>query len=186
MTHLHEIAPEQHGAPQVLAAIPALTTERLTLRVPQLQDFPTLVAIDDNVGQTSLRGPRSRKESWRDFAQMTATWIWRGHGWWTVFDDDGPCGFVGIGFEPGDTAPELAYLFAPSSRGKGYATESCLAARDFARDVLKLPALLSYISDTNTASQNVARKLGASRDSTAETALGEDGVQVWRHWNGGA
>ena len=185
MTAPHEIQPQTHALPGVVAAIPELRTDRLVLRAPQLSDFPTLIDIDFSVAETSRRGERSREDSWYEFTQMSATWIWRGHGWWTVCDNQGAAGFVGLGFEPGDQAPELGYLFLPRARGLGYATEAATAARDFARDTLKLPALVSYISDTNDASRNVARKLGAARDSDAEAALravGEEGVQVWRHW----
>ncbi len=179
----HEIPPAAHALPQVTAAIPVLTTPRLTLRAPRLDDLPVLQAINDSVADVSLRTP-GPDGTWSDFIQMTATWLLRGHGWWTVEDENGACGFVGLGFEPGDHEPELGYLLNAPARGKGYATEAATAARDCARDTLSLNALVSYISDGNAASQNVARKLGAARDAQAEVALGEDGVQIWRHWGG--
>lgn len=183
MTQWHEIPPRHHALPPLAAAIPVLNTERLTLRGPMLEDFPLLVEINESVAELSQREGAGRRDgAWQDFAQMTATWVWRSHGWWTVCDTGGPCGFVGLGFEPGDRCPELGYLFAAEARGKGYATEAATAARDFARAELKLDALVSYISDGNDASQGVARKLGAMRDATAEAELGLDGVQVWRHW----
>lgn len=185
MTLWHETPPSRHALPELVAMIPALRTDRLHLRAPLLDDFPVLVEIGESVAGVSNRAQRGRNGSWSDFMQMTATWLLRGHGWWTVEDAAGPAGFVGIGFEPGDREPELGYLLAPSARGKGYATEACLAARDFARDTAGLPALVSYIAAQNTASQNVARKLGAARDAQAEAELAEDGVQVWRHWGKG-
>ena len=183
MTHWHEQPPAHHARPDIAQAVPTLRTDRLALRAPRLDDFPLLVAIDASVEDVSLRSHNGREGTWSDFMQMTATWLLRGHGWWTVDDKNGPAGFVGLGFEPGDHEPELGYLFAPHARGKGYATEACTAARNFARDTARLPSLVSYISDANAASQNVARKLGAQRDTVAETALNETGVQIWRHWN---
>lgn len=181
MTPAHLIPPTQNPTPAIAAAIPRLRSARLVLRAPTLGDFAVLEEIYGSLAHGSMRDVDDSDASWTDFVQMTATWVWRGHGWWAVDDADGPCGFVGIGFEPGDAAPELGYMFTKATRGKGYATEACILARDFARDQLKLDALVSYVSDDNTASQNVARKLGASRDGDAEAAIGEDNVQVWRH-----
>ena len=181
MTLAHEIPPAVHPLPAVLTAIPVVATERLSLRAPTLADFPCLLEINQSVKETARSGARSRTRSFQDFAQMTATWIWRGHGWWAVDDDSGVVGFVGLGFEAGDICPELAYLMHPRARGKGYATEAASAARDYAREVLRLPDLISYVSEANTASQNVVAKLGARRDAHAEAEVGEPGVQVWRH-----
>lgn len=181
MTAPHE-TPSVNALPDIAAAIPVLRTDRLTLRAPRLADFPVLAAIYDSVSDSSLRELDGRAAYWQDFMQMTATWVLRGHGWWAVDDANGPCGLVGIGFEPGDREPELGYMFAPATRGKGYATEATASARDFARDALRLPSLVSYIAQANTASQNVAAKLGAKRDAQAEAALNEPDVQVWRHW----
>ncbi|MCE8007289.1 GNAT family N-acetyltransferase [Aestuariivita sp.] len=181
MTSPHERAPHTHARPSILEAVPALKTARLALRPPILRDFQVLLDIEDSLADTDLRSD-NREEAWSNFMQMSATWVLRGHGWWTVEDSAGACGFVGLGFEPGDREPELGYLLTAPARGKGYATEASLAARGCARDLLHLPSLVSYVSDRNTASQNVARKLGAKRDAEAEAALGSDTTQVWRHW----
>jgi RimJ/RimL family protein N-acetyltransferase len=159
------------------ALIPTLKTDRLTLRAPALSDFPVLVEIDQSVIGTGAR-ERTRHDSWADFSMMSAIWLWHGHGWWAVDDTDGPCGFVGLGFEPGQKAAELGYILTPQARGKGYATEAATAARDYARDVARLTTLISYITVTNTASQNVATKLGATR----EDVPGEAKFHIWRHW----
>lgn len=181
MSHWHEKAPRNHALPAVAKAIPVLETDRLVLRAPTLDDFPVLLAINESVADVSLR-TGGREGTWIDLVQMTATWVLRGHGWWTVDDSAGACGFVGLGFEPGDREPELGYLLTETARGKGYATEACVVVRDYARDTARLPSLVSYVSQRNSASQNVARKLGATRDAQSEAELGDEGVQVWRHW----
>lgn len=181
MTDWYMTPPARHALPSLLEAIPLLQTSRLRLRAMMLQDLPLLAEINADVAATSLRG--DTRDVWDDFVQMAVTWVLRGHGWWTLEDEKGAAGFVGLGFEPGDREPELGYLLAPAGRGKGYATEACEAARNWAWQVGRLPSLVSYIADHNTASQNVARKLGAARDAAAEAALNEDRVQVWRHPN---
>ncbi len=180
MTHWHETPPLRHACKAISDAVPLLRTERLTLRAPVMGDFPVLLEIEDSLADTDLRSD-DRDEAWRNFMQMSATWILRGHGWWTVQDASGACGFVGLGFEPGDREPELGYLLAAPARGQGYATEACIAAKTCAQEALHLPSLVSYVSEKNGASQNVARKLGALRDAAAEMTFG-DGTQVWRHW----
>ena len=185
MSKWHIQPPARHSLPALVAAVPELTTARLRLRAPSLADVPLLQEINDSVADVSLR-TGGEDGTWHDLVQMTATWLLRGHGWWTVEDAEDACGFVGLGFEPGDREPELGYLLASAARGKGYATEACAAARDYAWTGAHLPSLVSYISDDNAASQNVARKLGAARDAAAEAELhraGETGVQVWRHPN---
>ncbi|MEM6308884.1 MAG: GNAT family N-acetyltransferase [Pseudomonadota bacterium] len=174
----HMAAPDHMPLPALQAALPRLKTDRLTLRVPGLDDLSLLNQISDEQRNQDLLAP----DIWDEFLQMTATWVFRGHGWFTVADATGACGLVGLGFEPGDREPELGYLFAAKAHGKGYATEAARAVRDFGRDEAKLPSLVSYIHDGNTASMNVARKLGATRDATSEARLGEEGMQVWRHW----
>lgn len=175
----HECHPSRHLEPGIPGAIPVLTTARLALRAPELSDFSTLVAIYAEPSASNWH-EMSREDVWYEFAQMTATWVLRGHGWWSI-DHCGVCsGFVGVGFEPGDQAPELGYMIAPDMRGQGLATEAAGAALTFAKDA-NLPALVSYIDAPNTSSQNVARKLGARRDHEAEAALPDTDTQVWRH-----
>lgn len=50
----------------------------------------------------------------------------------------------------------------PEAQGKGYATEACIAAMDYAFDVLGWNEVIHNIDADNAASQAVARKLGAT------------------------
>ncbi len=183
----HEIAPSHIGAglaSAIRGMIPVLETARLTLRPMEMGDFPCLVEIVNGPGGDGVGGPQSREDTWFDFAQMMATWTWRGHGYWTAARHDDPeaLGFVGIGFEPGDQEPELGYMFAEKERGQGFATEAARAALRFARSHLGLSSVVSYIHVGNTASATVAERLGATRDSGAEAALPEnDKAWVYRH-----
>ena len=55
---------------------------------------------------------------------------------------------------------ELGYDFRSDFWNRGYATESALAVRDYAFEVLKLPQLISLIRIGNLASKRVAEKVG--------------------------
>ena len=183
----HEIPVD--GAAATFAAnlrnlMPVLETERLTLRAPELTDFDALFEIAASEQATGIGGPMSREDAWNEFTQMTATWVWRGHGYWTVTDraDNNVLGFVGIGFEPGDQEPELGYFFRADAQGHGYASEAASAVIGHARSALKMSSLISYIYPSNTRSIAVAKRLGAVRDPSAEAAVAHlDTIQAYRH-----
>ncbi len=74
-------------------------------------------------------------------------------------------------------AAELGYDFRSAFWNQGYATESAIAVRDFAFDVLKLPQLISLIRVGNLASKRVAEKVGMS---LAEEFTRYD-IQYWKY-----
>ena len=113
--------------------------------------------------------PTRRDEAWRDFTQLAANWMLHGHGGWTVVlrETGRVAGFVMLGLEPGDQAPELGYLLCEAAEGHGYAAEAARAARDYGYGVLNLPVLVSYIFAENTRSVALARRLGATQTGTA-------------------
>ena len=55
---------------------------------------------------------------------------------------------------------EVGYHVRRSLQGRGYATEAAAAARDYARDVLRLDRLVAIIHPANVATQRVAEKIG--------------------------
>ena len=68
----------------------------------------------------------------------------------------------------------------PAAQRQGYASEAALAARTWAYEQAGWPNAVSYISPENTASQGVAKRLGAEAHETIpynERYI----VQVWRH-----
>ena len=79
-------------------------------------------------------------------------------------------------------AAELGYHLYEGAEGKGYATEAGRAVLDFARDRLGMTDLASMIDPANTASQSVARRLGAQNTGTEFRADPEGKpVEIWRH-----
>ncbi|MGK7752860.1 MULTISPECIES: GNAT family N-acetyltransferase [unclassified Roseovarius] len=145
------------------AALPVLTTERLTLRAPNLSDFEAYATIVCGPRGVGLGGPMPRDDAWYDFASMVGNWLLRGHGLWSVEETASRThlGFVVIGFEPGDPHHELGYMFNDTAEGKGFAAEAARAARDYAQSTLNVPVLDSYISAGNHRSIALAKRLGA-------------------------
>lgn len=171
-------------AARLRAELPVLETERLTLRAPVIEDFAPYAEIAASPEGRYLTDDQTRQSAWLDFAQMTATWLLRGHGLWTVTDrrSGDILGFFLIGFEPGDHEPELGYMLVPGARGRGIAAEAALAVRDHAFGTAGLPSLVSTVDADNAASNRLAERLGAHRDRAAEAAHGNM-IRVWRHPN---
>lgn len=164
-------------AARVAAAVPVLSTPRLTLRAPVLADFAAWAEIVCSDRGAHIGGPFTMDEAWDDFCRAVAVWMLRGHGLWTVTVGEGDvAGFVLVGFEPGDAGPELGFLFRAAYEGRGLALEAAAAARDHAFDALGLPVLASYVSPDNPRSARLAARLGA--DCLPDLL---DGSQVWRH-----
>lgn len=186
MTARHEMSPA--GKPALLASriadeVPVLTTDRLILRAPTAADFETYAGILLSPRGASPFHTPDRAAIWHDFANYVAGWLLHGHGLWTVThkEDRSVLGFILVGLQPGDAEPELGFLLTDAAEGKGYAFEAAAEARRFMLGTLRLASLVSYIRPDNARSIALAERLGARRDRAAEAALGEDGVQVWRH-----
>jgi RimJ/RimL family protein N-acetyltransferase len=146
------------------ARLPRIETPRCVLRAPLLEDAPAWIAIMVPDSEGHLGGPHTEEHAFTEFAATVGLWLLRGHGLWTVTDhEDRVLGFVLIGFEPGDQAPELGWLFLPEARGQGLAAEAAAAARTHALGPLGLPELVSYIDPDNARSRRLAERLGARR-----------------------
>lgn len=63
---------------------------------------------------------------------------------------------------------ELGYTFHRSSWGQGYASEAARCVFDYARDVLRLPRVISLIHPENVRSLRLAHRFGVQRDGVVE------------------
>lgn len=147
---------------------PELATERLLFRdwresdVEPYLDFyrdPQSQAVYDCADVT-------RSDVWRRVALLIGHWQLRGYGPWALEDRASGrfAGYCGVWFPDGWGDPEVGWGIMPEFRGRGYASEAAMRARDFGYGEKKLPRLVSYIDPANTASLRVARKLGARQD----------------------
>jgi [ribosomal protein S5]-alanine N-acetyltransferase len=64
--------------------------------------------------------------------------------------------------------PELGYTFHRSSWGQGYASEAARCVFEYARDVLRLPRVISLIHPENVRSLRVAQRFGVHRQDAVE------------------
>jgi RimJ/RimL family protein N-acetyltransferase len=157
----------------------SLETERLLLRTPMPDDAEALAPMyaDPVVMRYVGDGrPLTRAETERSVRRMIQRWEADGFGLFTVLrrEDGAVIGRVGLlvwnadTWEPttraessdGRTEVEVGYTLGRDYWGHGYATEAAGAVRDYALRELGADRLIALIIHGNTASENVARKLG--------------------------
>jgi RimJ/RimL family protein N-acetyltransferase len=161
-----------------------IRTERLHLRRPTPADvedpppFLTDPRVMDFLG--GVEDPRNVVQQWLDGWEIYPA------GKLVVETEVGErIGRVGFNFyDPAGwtrsnapaALPELTWALAYEHWGKGYATESAVAARDW----LGRADQISLIAPGNIRSQQVARRLGARSTQTVELPDGGPHV-VWEH-----
>jgi len=161
----------------------SLDTERLVLRAPVTADADALAPMyaDPEVMRYVGDGRvLTRAETERSVRRMIERWDADGFGLFTTVrkEDDAVIGRVGLlvwnteTWEPttraaapnGPTEVEVGYTLGRDFWGQGYATEAAGAVRDYALEGLGAERLIALIIHGNTASENVARKLGLEHE----------------------
>lgn len=148
--------------------IPVLETDRLILRGLEVADVPAIAALHGDPEVVRYIGGVTDATASGALGKIfyyTGHWAAFGCGKWAVVEKEsgrlvGRTGFLDLPYDwPG---LELGWTFARDAWGKGYATESARAARDWGFRVLGAERILSMIDPDNTSSQAVARRIGAS------------------------
>jgi RimJ/RimL family protein N-acetyltransferase len=154
-----------------------LETDRLLLRPPVPEDAEALAPMyaDPEVMRYLGEGRTlTSEETERSVRRMISGWEADGFGLFTTVrqEDDTVIGRIGlIVWDPETWQPtradsarptelEVGYTLGRPFWGHGYATEAASAVRDFALEQLGARRLIALIIYGNTASENVARKLG--------------------------
>ncbi|WP_424140402.1 GNAT family N-acetyltransferase [Roseomonas chloroacetimidivorans] len=165
----------------MLASIPTLTTDRLTLRAPAEGDFPAYAQLLASPRSKSMGGPYDTRAAWGMFCHDLACWSLFGHGALMVdLRTTRTCvGQVGINHGPLFPEKELGWLIYEGHERQGYATEAAATLRNWAFEALALDRLVSYVDPRNARSITVAERLGAVLDH--EAAKQDPGDLVYRH-----
>jgi RimJ/RimL family protein N-acetyltransferase len=155
-----------------------LKTERLLLRAPEPEDAEALAPMyaDPEVMRYVGDGRTLTKaETALSVQRMIDRWEVDGFGLFTTIrlEDGAIIGRVGIliwnsdtweltsrARPSGPTEVEVGYTLGRPFWGQGYATESAGAVRDYALNGLGAERVIALIIHGNTASENVALKLG--------------------------
>ncbi len=143
------------------------------MRPHRLDDFDDLAAMwaDPRVVEHITGTPSTREQSWARLLRYAGHWAMMGYGYWAVEERESGS-FVGeVGFadyhreiEPSlDGIPELGWILAPRSHGKGYATEAACAAVGWGQKHFPgLPRIACIMVPEHRASIRVAEKCGFS------------------------
>lgn len=172
-----------------------ISTERLTLRKPELEDARRGAAemlADEEVMRwlggeaVPAEGAPAVIEKW------LVRWERNRVGYFSVLLDGRFIGRIGLNvwdLSIGDTSTyeaagehaetEVAWGLARRYWGRGYATEAAQAVRDWARSERGATRLISMIEPANVASAGVAQRLGACVERRVETVYGP--MDVWVH-----
>jgi RimJ/RimL family protein N-acetyltransferase len=164
--------------------IPTLTTPRLILRALRPEDLDPFAAMNANPEVVRYLGTGQAltpAQTWDLMARMLGQWPLRGYGFFAVVEAATGrfIGRSGILHTLAWPEPELAYGLDQPYWGKGYATESTIAIRDWAFATLGFSRIASYIRPDNTASAALLRRMGAVRTGMI-MLLGHE-AERWEH-----
>ena len=160
--------------------IPTLSSKRLTLRAPRVEEFDAFAVLFTGPRAVHM-GEFDRKDAWREFSGDLGHWALFGFGPWHVErqSDEALVGSVSLLKHDFFPETELGWHLYDGFEGHGYATEAAATARDWAFEDKGVDTLVSYIDAGNAASIAVAKRLGAVVDRQAEKVDPED--VVYRH-----
>ncbi len=137
----------------------------------------------DAEGSRFIGGPQARSQAWRGFMQIAGAWSMAGYSMFSVIEKSTGLWIGRIGpWVPADwPGTEVGGSLIRPAWGKGYAVEAATATIDWAFDHLGWTDVVHCIAPDNTASQNVAERLGSiNRGPGKMPAPHEDvAVDIW-------
>ena len=178
------IAPIRPGVTLARLHGPAIETERLKLRPWCDADIaPNTAMLADPLSARFITSDGKPVTDafvgWRNAAIIAGHWALHGFGLFVVEEKQTGrfVGRVGPWLPRGWPGFEVGWGIASGFRGKGYAVEAARAAIDWSFASFELDQIIHCIDCENTASQAVARKLGAEKQRKIDL-FGHD-ADVW-------
>src|SRR5215212_2664854 len=163
---------------------PVIETERLKLRQWRIADLAPYTEMLADPGTARFitvdgKSVADAMTGWRHTVVMAGHWALHGAGMFAVEEKSTGnfVGRVGPWFPPGWPDFEIGWGITKQARGKGYAVEAARASIDWAFATFELDRIIHCIDRENTASQAVARRLGAHPEG--ETMLLGHAVELW-------
>jgi RimJ/RimL family protein N-acetyltransferase len=130
-----------------------------------------------------LGGVQPASTAWRGFLQIAGAWTIQGFAMFSVIEKSSGrwVGRLGPWMPQDWPGTEVGWGLARETWGRGYATEGATAAMDWAFDHLGWTDVIHCIGPENTASQNVARRLGSTliRQARLPAPHDEFELDVW-------
>lgn len=146
-----------------------IETERLLLRQFRDEDWKDLHYYYSSEAATKYTVGRAftEAETWRIMCTMIGHWQLRGYGPYALEEKSSKTvlGTVGFWFPNDWPSPEIKWALAPSSWGKGYASEAAKAVQKTGLEYMPDISLISLIHPDNAASIKLALAVGAEFES---------------------
>jgi len=157
-----------------------LETERLMLRLLTMDDVEALFPMysDPEVRQYFPDFTRTYEETKEEVDYfVNRCYQKHGFGLWATVDKAtgeliGRCGLLSWEIEEREEV-EVAYLLAKAYWGRGLATEAAQGIVQYAFEQLNISRLICLVDPGNTASQNVAQKIGMTLEKDGDIGDGE-------------
>jgi RimJ/RimL family protein N-acetyltransferase len=151
---------------------PVIETARLTLRRWREADIaPNTAMLADPASARFITSDGKPVTDafmgWLNAAIMAGHWVLYGVGMFVVEEKSSGkfAGRVGPWSPPGWPGFEIGWGIAPEFRGKGFALEAARATTDWSFATFEIDRIIHCIDRENTASQAVARRLGAEKQN---------------------
>jgi len=154
---------------------PAITTERLILRLPLASDVDGFIDFFTSERAKYAGGSSDVSEGKGEFSEMLGHWDQHGFGSFIITrkDSGAAIGHAGGLMPSGWPEPELGWsIWSGGEEGHGYAYEAVVAARSYLFSECGWKTAISYIAPDNIRSLAFAERLGAHPDSEAQTPVG--------------
>jgi RimJ/RimL family protein N-acetyltransferase len=169
------IPPLRPGARLLQVQGPVIETERLLLRPWRSDDIALNTAMLSDAETARYITPDGKAvttalSGWRNAAVIAGHWALHGFGMFAVEEKSSGdyVGRVGPWSPPDWPGLEVGWGIARAARGRGYAVEAARASIDWTFATFEVDEIVHCIEASNTASQAVARRLGASREREAD------------------
>jgi RimJ/RimL family protein N-acetyltransferase len=173
--------------------LPFLVTDRLELWLPQATDLPGLFALtsDPEVRRHLGPSPPSEVDSAARMLRNAGSWHLFGHGNFTARfpGSDRIVGTCGIfrswrGHSGLDNVPEAGWIMNRECWGQGLATEAMRAVLEWFDAEFGPTRIACMIEEGNTASENVAAKLGFAHCARHEPEDEEAVINIYERLAG--
>lgn len=161
-----------------------LETERLLFRQWLDSDFEVFADFySDEKNARFVGGVKDAETAWRLMATYVGHYELKGFSYLATTEKSTGMLVGTVGLWKSDPWPEheLGYWLLPRAQGTGYGYEAGMAVRTYAKEQLRLPSLVSYISAANEPSKKLALRLGATPDGVVEL-LDFGAHEVFRFW----
>ena len=162
---------------RLFSHIPALETDRLTLRGMRVSDAPDMYeyARRPSVTEYLTWEPHASVEETRQYLTYVGQRYRTGDFYdWSVVDKEsghmiGTCGFTSFNC-PADSA-EIGYVLSPAYQGRGLGTEAVRRVLEFGFEELNLHRIEAHFIQGNDASRRLMERVGMTFEGFARESM---------------